>query len=194
MLRQVLYPVGTEMAPARWIWFVAILVLIGTLLTAVTHATPALDYPVAVHDGKCRIFTHLLKSGRSTMKVIPASGFYERFDLYGWEQWRLGDKSMRVFANKVSEANEWNVVVGGYAEALRCSPPVRKKCDWFTLFRHPTARMVSAFYYCKRKPGDKACASMILDANDANLPLSPSTGATFPCGNSRCPSFRSMTL
>ncbi|CAN0469810.1 unnamed protein product, partial [Scytosiphon promiscuus] len=44
-----------------------------------------------------------------------------------------------------------------------------QKCQWFTLFRHPVSRMVSAYYYCKEAPSDTACASEILNARDVDL-------------------------
>lgn len=50
--------------------------------------------------------------------------------------------------------------MGGYTEALRRAVDIQDKCSWFTVFRHPVSRVVSAFFYCKFRPLDYLCASM----------------------------------
>lgn len=42
------------------------------------------------------------------------------------------------------------IMTGPYMEIVR--PPVSEdKCKWFTVFRHPVARVVSAYFYCRFK-------------------------------------------
>lgn len=53
--------------------------------------------------------------------------------------------------------SRWNVAHGGCTEALRRH--AHGTCKWFTVFRHPIARLVSAFYHCRESPGDPLCAS-----------------------------------
>lgn len=157
------------MAPLRSACSAAITLLCGLLLTAVIRATPELDESAAVVKKQCWIFTHLQKCGGTTIKNIMEESWGSRFMIYDSARWKLGDGFMQAFGDKLAEGNEWDALSGGYPEALRHSPAVRKKCAWFTLFRHPTSRMVSAFYYCKALPDDVACASEILNANDADL-------------------------
>ncbi|CAM9141477.1 unnamed protein product, partial [Laminaria digitata] len=42
-------------------------------------------------------------------------------------------------------------------------------CKWFTVSRHPISRMVSAYYYCQKVPGDQICATHVLDASQVDL-------------------------
>lgn len=153
----------------RSAWFTAILVVSEMILTAKTHRTPELNKPSARNRSGCWIYTHLQKCGGSTIKTIVRESWGSRFTVYDSKLWKRGDDFMQEFAQRLTEGNQWAVLSGGYPEALRRSPAVRGKCEWFTLFRHPVARMVSAFYYCKAVPGDIACASKVLNANNADI-------------------------
>ncbi|CAM9220085.1 unnamed protein product, partial [Laminaria digitata] len=57
--------------------------------------------------------------------------------------------------------------VGGYSEVLRRHGG--QGCKWFTLFRHPIDRVVSAYHYCHKKPQDQACASSAMVASEVDL-------------------------
>lgn len=42
------------------------------------------------------------------------------------------------------------MMFGGYMETVRPSES-EDKCKWFTVFRHPVARVISAYFYCRFK-------------------------------------------
>ena len=44
-----------------------------------------------------------------------------------------------------------------------------ERCQWFTMFRDPIARVVSAYFYCKHAPIDPLCATSIMRANKVDL-------------------------
>lgn len=119
-------------------------------------------------DG-CWIFTHLQKCGGSTVKEILKESWGSRYFIYDSMRWKMGEGFLGPFAERLATKKDWNVMTGGYPEALRRSPAVEKNCRWFTMFRHPVARMVSAYYYCRELPGDVACASEIVDAREVDL-------------------------
>lgn len=134
-------------------------------------AAPEMDMSKATSTtGTCWIYTHLNKSGGSTVKTIMMHSWGPRFYTYVSIQWRKGNDYLHSVAGDLAGGQRWNVVGGGYAEALRhSSSVVDSKCQWFTVFRHPIPRLVSAFYYCKGTPKDQACASEILSAKDVDL-------------------------
>ena len=131
------------------------------------------DNPTVVEaasvTGKCWAFMHFQKCGGSTLKGILKQSFGSRFVIYDTIQWKKGSAVMETFSNTLVAGDKWDVVAGGYTEALRCIAAVDKKCQWFTMFRHPISRMVSAYYYCKKAPGDTACGSEIVDARGVDL-------------------------
>ena len=140
----------------------------GTVRLAAANADPTLENVDPISD-KCWVFMHLQKCGGSTVKEILHDSWGHRFFIYDSERWKLGDDFLHTFGNKLTAGKQWNVMTGGYTEALRRSSGVDEKCRWFTLFRHPISRMVSAYYYCKELPGDVACASQVVKARDVDL-------------------------
>lgn len=112
-------------------------------------------------DNRCWIFTHLQKCGGSTVKEIILHRWGEDFHIYDNRHWKRGDTFTAQFAEHLL-AGSWHVSGGGYVEGLRSH--LRDRCDWFTMFRHPIPRLVSAFFYCKEVPTDVACASDKVDA------------------------------
>lgn len=116
---------------------------------------------VPVSD-QCWIFTHLNKAGGSTVKKILFSHWLHKSTTYDSYQWKKGAILTDSTAASVVKDAGLNVAAGGYTEALRISPafsPEGEKCKWFTVFRHPIARLVSAYFYCKVDPTDQLCAS-----------------------------------
>lgn len=111
----------------------------------------------------CWIYTHLQKSGGTTIKRIvsdarvnsphPCENCGVNYEIYDSEQWKRGNMWMNTFANRLGAPGDINVAMGGYTEGLRGSPRSDKKCLWFTQFRHPIPRLVSAYFYCKKKSG-----------------------------------------
>ena len=140
----------------------------GTVRSAAADATPTLESVVPISD-KCWIFMHLQKCGGSTVKEILHKSWGPRYFIYDSERWKMGDNFLQAFGKKLTDGEQWNVMTGGYPEALRRSTAVDEKCQWFTMFRHPISRMVSAYYYCKEAPGDIACASEVMRARDVDL-------------------------
>ena len=127
-----------------------------------------LNQPVASSD-KCWIFVHLQKSGGSTIKGILKGAFREKYVIYDSVQWTRGNEFLETFVHSLVAKNAWDVIAGGYPEALRRSSLVDQKCQFFTMFRHPIPRMVSAYYYCHKSYRDKLCAWMIVNANEVDL-------------------------
>ncbi|CAN0424533.1 unnamed protein product [Pylaiella littoralis] len=116
---------------------------------------------------RCWVFNHMNKAGGSTIKYMLSPWVEERDDvsvgLYDSLQWLKGGEYAREF---LEERN--TLTWGAYAEGLR---PYGggQECKWFTIFRHPIPRLVSAYFYCKKSPVDGLCASMIVNADDVDL-------------------------
>ena len=63
----------------------------------------------------------------------------------------------------------YSLVTGGFTEALRAMGG-GGGCKWFTVFRHPVARLVSAYYYCKHKDSsDQICGKELMDHANVSL-------------------------
>eukprot|EP00903_Cladosiphon_okamuranus_P012496 g11701.t1 len=116
---------------------------------------------------RCWVFNHLNKAGGSTMKYMLQPWIDEREDmsvgLYDARQWIEGEKYAREFL-----AEENTLTWGAYTEGLR-PHGLSDECKWFTIFRHPIPRLVSAYFYCKKSPVDGLCASSILKANETDI-------------------------
>lgn len=122
----------------------------------------------------CWIYTHLQKSGGSTTKQIimnagvrspdPCDNCGVYYEIYDSPQWERGNEWTKTFADRLVAPSGINVAMGGYTEALRRSPQTESNCRWFTQFRHPITRLVSAFFYCKKAPGDNLCAFRAMPA------------------------------
>ena len=140
----------------------------GTISPAAANTAPTVENSVAISD-KCWIFMHLQKCGGSTVKGILEDSFSPRYAIYDSIQWKQGASYLQSYGQALVGGDSWSVIAGGYPEALRQSSAVDEQCQWFTLFRHPISRMVSAYYYCKELPGDTACASEVLNARDVDL-------------------------
>ncbi|CAN0281833.1 unnamed protein product [Ectocarpus fasciculatus] len=124
------------------------------------HGTP---------DFGCWVFTHTKKAGGSTVRsmlykiikhIIPPLSGYAVFDDF---QWKSGQK----YSEKYRRRNN-TVMWGGHTEGLRRFEAPRI-CKWFTTFRHPVSRVVSAYLYCQRNSRDTLCASMVLKADTTDL-------------------------
>ena len=140
----------------------------GASRPAGVDAVPRLEHPGAISD-KCWVFMHLQKSGGSTVKGILGNRWGSKLAVYDSVLWKEGDASLEGFGDILTSGDRWNVVVGGYTDALRRSSVVDQNCRWFTMFRHPVSRLVSAYFYCKRTPHDRACASEVVNANHVDL-------------------------
>ena len=96
------------------------------------------------------MFHHMVKSGGSAVRGLLELS-EERNGLrrirYANEEWMHGAQGTRS-ADEFFTTGQ-GVIDGGYVEALRLVENNRNNCKWFTTFRHPVSRLVSAFYYCK---------------------------------------------
>lgn len=138
----------------------------GTVRLARANAAPAFRTQDAIAE-KCWVFNHLNKAGGTTVKRMLHDIWGPQCFTYGAHQWDRGDVHAQSVAKDLVDGNNKRVVAGGYVEALRGSSAVGSKCKWFTVFRHPVSRMVSAYYFCK---SSVSCASEILDAKLVDLP------------------------
>ena len=118
---------------------------------------------------QCWIFMHLQKCGGETIKKMLKDAWDSKFTIYDSIRWKFGDDFSLGFGEKLATGSPWKVIAGGYPEALRRSPSVEPSCRFFTMFRHPISRMVSAYFYCKVYQRDTACASDIVRARDVDL-------------------------
>lgn len=132
---------------------------------------PPLIYPV------CWVFQHLHKSGGMTIRRImnPPKGDLEADgDIvgYGSDEWRLGQGVVDgTLAPQLLDEKRYRIATGGYTGALRLSPRLAKSCMFFTVFRHPVRRLVSAYYYCRseKHSWDPLCASSVMDATKMGI-------------------------
>ena len=98
----------------------------------------------------CWILMHMEKSGGGAARQI-ASKHWRRDELvFDTVQWRRGDG----YAEDVV-ASHWNLLHGGCVEALRSEKA--RPCKWLTIFRHPVARLLSAYDHCREAPKDPLC-------------------------------------
>lgn len=120
----------------------------------------------SVHQKHCWIFTHMNKSGGQTIKGM-LSPWIERnnlsLGLYDSLEWKNGTETAREFLE-----NKYTVTWGAYTEGLR-PHGVRPHCKWFTVFRHPVSRLVSAYYFCHKRHKDPLCATGVLRVEEADL-------------------------
>ena len=119
---------------------------------------------------RCWIFMHLQKSGGSTIKnMLNRKRRRSEYSIYDSKQWKRGDDFSSAFGRRLARGSTRKIVAGGYPEALRRLPSVESSCRFFTMFRHPISRMVSAYFFCQLHEEDSACASGIVRARHVDL-------------------------
>lgn len=101
----------------------------------------------------CWIFMHMEKSGGGLARSIATERWRRDELIFDTVQWRRGDD----FAEDVMTRFHWRLLHGGCVEALRKREG--RMCKWFTVFRHPVARLISAFDHCLEAPKDPICVS-----------------------------------
>lgn len=152
----------------RQVWRGVVLALLsywGNVRLAGARRTPAISTSEPVGD-ECWVFAHLNKAGGSTVKSMLKDMWGPRYFTYGGAQWNNGDMFSQSVAEDLVHGQNLSVVGGGYVEALRRSSDVDSQCKWFTVFRHPISRLVSAYYFCKVS---RSCASQLLDAKNVDI-------------------------
>ena len=157
-----------------WIANVAIFILL-----AVVHCCWAYDEPMVElsspkgRSEPCWLFTHMQKAGGSTIKDMIFKRWGRRrgaANVYDTKIWRRGQAETDRFVERFMNGT-WDVVYGSAVEGMRHSVEFVGECKWFTVFRHPIPRLVSAFFYCKRVPRDILCAVSTLKANKKSFGL-----------------------
>eukprot|EP00752_Nemacystus_decipiens_P004970 g4522.t1 len=130
--------------------------------------TEPVQFVVEKPPKRCWVFNHQHRAGGSTIKYMLQAWADRRGEetsvgIYDSTQWLRGEEFARDFL-----AEENTLTWGAYTEGLRPHGGA-DKCKWFTIFRHPIARLVSAYYYCKKSPVDGLCASVVLRANETDI-------------------------
>lgn len=115
----------------------------------------------------CWVFTNQAKAGGTTINHIlkqwtadqglPKPGLFDNW----W--YAKGVKTMKEF-----DLASHDITTGEYAEALR-PYSTGDKCQWFTVFRHPVARLVSAYFYCKHSAWDPICTTNVYRDGEIDL-------------------------
>lgn len=115
---------------------------------------------------KCWMYQAMPKSGSSTVRSILTDWTTETNLTHA----RLtSDTLLSPEESRSIRNGNYAVVSGGFTEAVRAMGG-GGECRWFTVFRHPIARLVSAFYYCKHKdPSDQICGNELIDLSTASL-------------------------
>ena len=119
-----------------------------------------------IEQKPCWILNHMNKSGGQTIKFMLLKWIEERditVGLYDSAEWKNGTAYARKFLGY-----DFDLTWGAYAEGLR-PYAVRPHCKWFTVFRHPVSRLVSAFYFCQTRLTDPLCAANVVRADEVDI-------------------------
>lgn len=101
-------------------------------------------------DEQCWIFMHMERSGGAAARQIATEHWRKDELVYDSVQWRRGDSH----AEDVM-LSRWKLLHGGCVEAVRNDEALT--CKWLTVFRHPVARLLSAYDHCREAPRDPIC-------------------------------------
>ncbi|CAM9633910.1 unnamed protein product [Scytosiphon promiscuus] len=147
-------------------------VILCSLAVFSSAATSTAPDPGAIVDLRnstntmpCWIFSHMNKSGGMTVRkmLIPwLSKHGLKSGRFDDNEWTSGSEFASRFVKR-----HFPFIYGGYTEGLR--PHEGGRCKWFTMFRHPVSRIVSAFFFCKKNRGDQLCANVVADARNMDL-------------------------
>lgn len=142
--------------------FLVLLVFVG--VTPLLSSGPREAF---TEERSCYIFNHLAKAGGTTVSYILKkwAKTNEVYELrYDTDEWKKGTKYAKKVAHRMGD---FSLIYGGYSEALRAH--VGDGCKWFTLFRHPVPRLLSAYFFCKVSQTDQCCATMAVDTRKVDL-------------------------
>lgn len=120
------------------------------------HQTLTMETATPPDSADCWAYTHLQKAGGTTIKNLLFDFWGTKSTTYDSYQWKKGQGYADSVAVSLASPTGLNAVAGGYPEALRNTLALRadgtgneSSCRWFTVFRHPVSRLLSAFYYCR---------------------------------------------
>ncbi|CAN0326209.1 unnamed protein product [Ectocarpus fasciculatus] len=150
-----------KMRNLRVAWALSTLALVACVAPNAGDDRPELS----LSPPACWVFTHNNKAGGTSVKTHLRSYAEERHqEVYiasaSW--YKRGDKGMQDILD-VQPA----LIAGGYTEGLRTT--AFEDCNWFTMMRHPVARLVSAFYYCTGGGRDQLCGGQIHHPEDGDI-------------------------
>ncbi|CAM9139839.1 unnamed protein product [Ascophyllum nodosum] len=106
----------------------------------------------------------MAKSGANLVRSIATKRWRRAERIFDSVQWHRGDD----YALDTMTNSHWRLLHGGFVEALRRyqaeaqnapGGSERGTCAWFTVFRNPVARLISAFDHCQKAPQDPLCGS-----------------------------------
>ncbi|CAN0213077.1 unnamed protein product [Ascophyllum nodosum] len=149
-------------------------IVLGLLLGKVNRGDGQFDLALGgppaprqeVGADSCWVYTHMNKSGGTTVKRLLRPCLDDNsisYGLYDNPQWKRG---LDFLQNDILK-RDLKMIWGGYTEGIR--PYGMSNCKWFTVFRHPVNRLVSAYFYCKTNGHDALCGSQALPANSTDL-------------------------
>ena len=76
------------------------------------------------------------------------------------QDWDWGSKLCPTAASEQANRTEPRLLCKGHVLSMAQSAPwLRPPCKWVTVFREPVSRLLSAYYYCHKAPGDPLCGS-----------------------------------
>eukprot|EP00752_Nemacystus_decipiens_P008259 g7385.t1 len=140
-----------ELAPALAI--AAFLGIVVVMLVVMLFNPAPLEGPNTGRKGDddaCLILLHMEKSGGGAVRQIASEFWRKDEHVFDTVQWRRGDS----YAEDVMNSH-WKLLHGGCAETLRNDKA--RRCRWLTIFRHPVARLLSAYDHCRVAPKDPLC-------------------------------------
>ena len=129
----------------------------------------------------CLVYLHQNKAGGTTMKAVlreklrpPVAGARRgRFGQCAYGEYRTNGCWPPKYWSGAGGVERWlfygDAVMGMLGAGWLGSVRGGSRCRAFTLFREPTARLVSAWGFCKRARSDELCGTKALDARNATL-------------------------
>ena len=95
------------------------------------------------------MFLHMVKSGGTTVKDMlrkAAETNNITQPKMTSREYTGGASARRDVENALRDGR--GMIYGGFVETVRPSKS-EDKCKWFTIFRHPVARVISAYFHCR---------------------------------------------
>ncbi|CAM9117794.1 unnamed protein product [Ectocarpus sp. 13 AM-2016] len=149
------------MPSLRLVWSLSRLALVTCVTLNVGDNPPDLS----LSPPACWVFTHNNKAGGTTVKTHLrnyAEARNQTLAVFHGGSYKSGDKGIQNLLD-----NKPALIAGGYTEGLRTT--AYQRCTWFTMMRHPIARLISAFYYCSGGSRDQLCAANIHKPEDGDI-------------------------
>ncbi|CAB1102237.1 unnamed protein product [Ectocarpus sp. CCAP 1310/34] len=114
----------------------------------------------------CWVYTDMNKAGGTSIRRMIkdyAAATNTTVGEFTHTQYNAGDRGVQQILDRRP-----SLIWGAYTEGLRPYATVLG-CKWFTMVRHPIARLVSAFNYCGIVPSDQLCATRIHKPEDGDI-------------------------